>query len=98
MKIFLVIANRFAKLTTERGNDSQAKTKNRKILKMKTYIAIINEDKSGAAYGVGENEEIARNMAVESGFDREDGIAIQITEESYQAILAGNPDAVTEVE
>lgn len=61
---------------------------------MKTYIAIIAPDKSGPAYGVGETEEAARDHAAQSGFDRTDGTAIEITEGSYQRIVAGNPDAV----
>lgn len=58
------------------------------------YIAIIADDKSGPAYGVGTTEQEARSMAAESGFGDE-GIAVEITEESYNTILAGNPDAVT---
>lgn len=60
------------------------------------FIAILAEDKSGAAYGVGTTEADARANAVESGFAANDGIAIEITEASYNRILAGNPDAVEE--
>ena len=59
------------------------------------FIAIIADDKSGPAYGIGTTEAEARADAAESGFGAE-GIAIEITEESYNAIRAGNPDAVTE--
>lgn len=65
--------------------------------KKMTYIAIIAEDKSGPAYGVGTTEAEARNEAREYGFG-DDGIAIEITEDSYNAIKGGNPDAVEEAE
>lgn len=66
-------------------------------MKNETYIAIIAEDKSGPAYGVGTTEDEARAEAREYGFG-EDGIAIEITKESFEAIRDGNPDAVTEAE
>jgi hypothetical protein len=62
---------------------------------MKTYIAIIADDKAGPAYGVGATESEARTNAAKYGFDG--GIAIEITEDSYNQILAGNPDAVEEI-
>lgn len=65
---------------------------------MKTYIAIVADDKSGPAYGVGETESEARASAADSGFDETDGIAIEITEDSYNRIQAGDPDAVEEAD
>jgi hypothetical protein len=60
-----------------------------------TRYAIIADDKCGPAYGVGATEEEARADARASGFG--DGIAIEITERSYNDIVAGNPDAVEEI-
>lgn len=58
------------------------------------YIAIIAPDRSGPAYGTGNTEDEARADAAQWGFNREDGIAVEITAESFQRIRGGNPDAV----
>lgn len=58
-------------------------------------IAIVNEDKSGPAYGVGKTEIEARKDAAKWGFTG--GVAVEITEECYARILAGNPDAARDI-
>ena len=61
------------------------------------YFAIIAEDKSGPAYGAGISEAAARRMAQESGFD-DSGTCIEITGDSFDAIMDGDPDAVVELD
>tara|TARA_R100001244_G_scaffold105775_2_gene78474 strand:+ start:2100 stop:2288 length:189 start_codon:yes stop_codon:yes gene_type:complete len=56
--------------------------------------AIISEDISGPAYGIGTTEAAARINAVESGFRKDAGISVEITEASFLAIEAGDPDAI----
>ena len=56
--------------------------------------AIISKDLCGPAYGIGITESEARINAVESGFPKDAGISVGITETSYLAIKSGHPDAV----
>jgi hypothetical protein len=57
------------------------------------YYAVMAEDRQGPAYGVGETETEAKQNAKQWGFD-DSGIVIEITEDSYAKILAGDPQAV----
>ena len=61
------------------------------------YYAIMAEDKEGPAYGVGTDEDDARANARIYGFG-DSGILIEITADSYAKIMAGDPQAMEEVE
>lgn len=57
------------------------------------HFAIMAEDREGPAYGVGLDEAEARQHARESGFG-ESGSVVKITAQSYNRIMAGDPQAV----
>ena len=57
------------------------------------HFAIMAEDREGPAYGVGLNEAEARQHARESGFG-ESGSVVKITAQSFNRIMAGDPQAV----
>lgn len=58
------------------------------------YIAIVNEDETGPALGVGTSVEAAWYDAGIWGIKDRDGCkAVGIRRETYEAIRAGNPDA-----
>lgn len=65
----------------------------RNLIEQPEYVAVIAEDLEGPAYGVGKTEAEAREQARESGFG-ESGVVVKITEDSFNRISAGNPDAV----
>lgn len=60
-------------------------------------VAILAEDGSGPAYGVGFSEDAARVDAIAWGFDCNDGDAVAITHDSFLRIIDGDPDAVEKV-
>lgn len=59
-----------------------------------SYYAILADDGFGPAYGVGTTLEEAALDAAESGFGDDNTTWIRITKDSFDAIKAGNPDAV----
>jgi hypothetical protein len=60
---------------------------------VRRYYAAIAEDREGPAWGVGETKDEAKENARQWGFD-DGGVVIEITEDSYAKILAGDPQAV----
>lgn len=65
---------------------------------MSTYYAIVSDDNTGPAVGVGTTKEEAWADAAEWAGPGRDGYkAVEITAASFAAIKGGNPDAVVRV-